>query len=48
VIASKTVEAYLADKLIDHTKFYLEDNEHYNREYHRYISDKYLPWLKSQ
>jgi len=48
VIASKTVEAYLADTLIDHTKFYLEDNEHYNREYHKYISDKYLPWLKAQ
>ena len=48
MIAAKTVEAYLADKLIDHTKFYLEDNEHYSREYHKYIADKYLPWLKTQ
>jgi hypothetical protein len=47
VIATKTVEGYLSSKMIDHTKYYLEDNEHYNREYHSLISSKYIPWLKS-
>ena len=46
-IATSTVEGYLASKIIDHKKYYQEDNEHYNREYHSLISSKFIPWLKS-
>jgi hypothetical protein len=48
VVANKTVEGYLSSKHIDHTKFFIEDKEHYNREYHTMIAEKYIPWLKNQ
>lgn len=47
VIATKTVEGYLLNKMIDHKKYYLEDHEHYNKEYHSFVATKYIPWLKS-
>lgn len=47
VVASKSVEGYLLSKMIDHKKYYLEDNEHYNREYHSFVATKYIPWLKT-
>jgi hypothetical protein len=47
VIATKTIEGYLSNKMIDYKKYYLEDKEHFNREYHSLIATKYIPWLKS-
>jgi hypothetical protein len=47
-VASKTVEGYFANKMIDHTNYYIADKEHYNREYHTLVATKFLPWLKSQ
>ena len=32
-IATKTVEGFFKERHIDHTKYYLEDKEHYNKEY---------------
>jgi hypothetical protein len=46
-ISSKTVEKYFADKMIDHSKYLLSDNEHYNREYHKLVATQFLPWLKN-
>jgi hypothetical protein len=46
-VAPKTVEKFFADKNIDHTKYFIEDNEHYNKDYHDLIATKYLPWLKT-
>jgi hypothetical protein len=46
-VAPKTIETYFREKRIDHTKYLLADKEHYNREFHTLIADKYLPWLKS-
>ena len=48
VVSQKTVEGYLSSKHIDHTKFFIEDKEHYNREYHTLIAEKFIPWLKNQ
>ena len=47
-IAPKTVESYFAGKMIDHSNYYIADKEHYNREYHTLIAEKYIPWLRSQ
>jgi len=46
-IATKTVEGFFKERHIDHTKYYLEDKEHYNKEYHDLVADRYLSWLKS-
>jgi hypothetical protein len=48
IVSQKTVEGYLSTKHIDHTKFFIEDKEHYNREYHTLIAEKFIPWLKNQ
>jgi hypothetical protein len=48
VISSMSVEKFFSTKLIDHKKFLIEDNEHYNVDYHTLIAEKFLPWLKSQ
>lgn len=47
-LSRKAVEGFFKERHIDHTKYYLEDQEHYNREYHSLIATKYLPWLKTQ
>lgn len=46
-VADQTVEKYLGSKMIDHTKYYLADNEHYNEDYHTAVATEYIPWLKS-
>jgi hypothetical protein len=46
-VAPKTIETFFKEKNIDHTKYYIEDNEHYNKEYHQLIADQYIPWLKT-
>lgn len=47
-ISEKTVEAFFRQKHIDHSKYYTEDNEHYNEDYHLMIAEIFLPWLKTQ
>ena len=42
-----TVEDFFAKRHIDHTKFYIEDKEHYNKDYHTKIAEMFIPWLKS-
>ena len=46
-IASTTIQDYFASKFIDHTKYYLADKEHYNKQFHDLIATQYIPWLKS-
>jgi hypothetical protein len=46
VVAPLTVESYFRKKMIDHTKHYTSDNEHYNHYYHSLIAGDYLEWLK--
>jgi hypothetical protein len=46
-IASMTVETFFRKKFIDHTKYYLDDKEHYNKSFHDLIASKYIPWLKT-
>ena len=43
-----TVEDFFSKRHINHTKFYIEDNEHYNKEYHTMIAEKFIPWLKKK
>lgn len=47
VIAPMTVETFFRKKFIDHTKYLIEDNEHYNRQFHELIAGKYIPWLRT-
>lgn len=46
-VSSKTVQSYFKSKMIDHQKYLIEDNEHYNTSYHKMIAENFLPWLKS-
>jgi hypothetical protein len=46
-LAPMTVESYFRSKFVDHTKFYISDGEHYNKDYHDMIASRYLEWLKS-
>jgi len=47
ILTRKAVEGFFKEKHVDHTRYYLEDQEHYNKEYHTLIATKYLPWLKT-
>lgn len=46
-IATKTVQGFFNSRFVDHSKYLLPDQEHYNRNYHYLIAKQYLPWLKS-
>jgi hypothetical protein len=46
-IANKTIETFLGNLGIDHKNYLIEDNEHYNREYHELVAKNYIPWLKT-
>jgi len=46
-IATKTVEAYTKQLGFDHTKYLIEDKEHYNKDYHDLVAKHYIPWLQS-
>ena len=46
-VAPKNVEVFFTEKNINHTKYYLKDKEHYNKEYHQLIAEQYIPWLKT-
>lgn len=47
IISPLSIEKFFKDSMIDHTKFYIEDKEHYNFDYHALIVEKFLPWLKN-
>ena len=46
-IATKTVEAYTKQMGFDHSKYLIEDKEHYNKDYHDLVAKHYIPWLQS-
>jgi hypothetical protein len=47
IISPISVEGFFKKKFIDPEKYLIEDNEHYNYEYHHMISSIFLPWLKA-
>jgi len=48
VISPHTVESFFRKKNIDHSKYLLQDMDHYNEDYHTMIAELFLPWLKNQ
>jgi hypothetical protein len=46
-VAPETVETFFRKRFIDHTKYFMPDQEHYNRAYHELIATTYIPWLKT-
>lgn len=46
-VANKTVETFLKQIGFDHSRYFIEDNEHYNKEYHELVAKHYIPWLKT-
>lgn len=48
VISSVSIEEYFKSENIDHNKYFISDQEHYNKEYHQLIATKFIPWLKNQ
>lgn len=42
IISDISVERYFSQKNIDHRKYYISDQEHYNEEYHQLIAEKFL------
>jgi len=47
-ISNKTVETFLRDLNVNHKEYLLEDHEHYNKDYHKLVAEKFLPWLIDQ
>lgn len=41
-ISYTSVESFFTKKNIDHKRYFLSDNEHYNEEYHTLIAEKYI------
>lgn len=48
IVSPITVQSYFKSKMINHEKYLIEDNEHYNIEFHKMIAERFLPWLKSK
>lgn len=46
-VSTKTVEGFFKSRMLDHKKYFIEDKEHYNKEYHHMIATQFLSWLKS-
>lgn len=46
IISPISVEQFFQKRHIDHKKFYIEDKEHYNTQYHELIARDFIPWLK--
>jgi len=42
----ESVETFFRKKNIDHTRYFISDNEHYNKEYHSLIATKFISSLK--
>lgn len=47
VIAPKTVQSFFSGRMVDHSKYLLPDDEHYNKNFHYMIAKQYIPWLKT-
>jgi len=45
--AEMSVEDYLQSLNIQAKDYFLEDNEHFNFDYHTAVAEKYIPWLKN-
>lgn len=45
--AEKSVEDYLQSLNMKAEDYFLEDNEHFNLEYHTQVAEKYLSWIKN-
>lgn len=43
---TESVETFFRKKNIDHTRYYISDQEHYNKDYHALIADKFIPSLQ--
>jgi hypothetical protein len=48
IVSPKTVQSFFNSKLIDHSKYLLADQEHYNRDYHKLVATNFIPWLRAQ
>jgi hypothetical protein len=44
--AENSVEDYLQNLNINAKDYFLQDNEHFNIEYHTQVAEKYISWLK--
>jgi hypothetical protein len=47
VISPVSVEGFFKKKFINPEKYLLDDQEHYNYDYHQMISNMFIPWLKT-
>lgn len=47
-VSPMSVEEFFQKKFVDHKKYLIEDNEHYNYEYHKMIAENFIPWLKEK
>ena len=45
-IDSQSIEDYMKSNDIDPNKHFLDDEEHYDTEYHKAIAENYIPWIK--
>ena len=46
-ISPKTVQGFFSARMIDHSKYLLPDNEHYDKTYHHLIATQFIPWLRT-
>jgi len=46
-ISPKTVQGFFSARMIDHSKYLLPDNEHYDKAYHHLIATQFIPWLRT-
>lgn len=44
-IADQSIEEYFQSKNINHESYFLEDKEHYNRQFHQLIAEKFIKHL---
>lgn len=45
IISQDSVQTYFSKKNIDHKRFLIADKEHYDKEYHNLIAEKFIPHL---
>ena len=45
---TESIESFFRRKNIDHSRYYISDNEHYSREYHNLIATKFIPSIKGK
>ena len=46
-ISPTSVEEFFLQRFIDHKKYFLDDNEHYNTNFHSLIAEQFIPWMKN-